>query len=175
MVLTVLAVSKVAPTPRRYGDRRLANQVSRRIQASDCTNTRSPGNSWKFVAASSLTRGIRFFGVTAIVKRFGPGLLPVIERRLALAAGLVEVRRIQPTLEPVPDRRPVAVDDREPGRVPVAAPVHRRLPEHPLERQPQALRRRPQCHAERLSVRLRSFRCCPQMLADRREITGEFL
>ena len=43
---------------------------------------------WKFVAASIATRGTRFFGVTAIVRRFGPTLLPVIERRLALAAGL---------------------------------------------------------------------------------------
>ncbi len=39
---------------------------------------------WKFVAASMVTRGIRFFGVTAVVKRFGPTLLPVIERRLVM-------------------------------------------------------------------------------------------
>ena len=44
---------------------------------------------WKFVAASCVTRGARFFGVAALVKRFGPTLLPVIERRLALAAGIV--------------------------------------------------------------------------------------
>ena len=44
---------------------------------------------WKLVAASTVTRGARFFGVTALVRRFGPALLPVIERRLALAAGLV--------------------------------------------------------------------------------------
>jgi membrane protein YqaA with SNARE-associated domain len=43
---------------------------------------------WQLVAASSVTRSVRFFGVTAIVKRFGPSLLPVIERRLALAAGV---------------------------------------------------------------------------------------
>ncbi len=42
---------------------------------------------WQFVLASCLTRSTRFFGVTALVKRFGPGLLPVIERRLALVAG----------------------------------------------------------------------------------------
>ena len=46
---------------------------------------------WKFVAASCVTRGARFFGVAALVKRFGPALLPVIERRLALAAGVVVV------------------------------------------------------------------------------------
>lgn len=42
---------------------------------------------WEMVAASCVTRSARFFGVTALVKRFGPTLLPVIERRLALAAG----------------------------------------------------------------------------------------
>ena len=44
---------------------------------------------WEMVAASCVTRSIRFFGVTALVKRFGPALLPVIERRLAIAAGAV--------------------------------------------------------------------------------------
>ena len=44
---------------------------------------------WEMVAASCVTRSVRFFGVTALVKRFGPALLPVIERRLALAAGAV--------------------------------------------------------------------------------------
>ena len=39
---------------------------------------------WKLVAASVVTRGIRFFGVTAVVKRFGPTVLPIIERRLAM-------------------------------------------------------------------------------------------
>ena len=43
---------------------------------------------WELVAASTVTRSVRFFGVTAIVKRFGPTMLPIIERRLALAAGL---------------------------------------------------------------------------------------
>jgi len=46
---------------------------------------------WQFVAASCATRSARFFGVTALVKRFGPGLLPVIERRLALISTLVVV------------------------------------------------------------------------------------
>lgn len=44
---------------------------------------------WQFVAASMVTRGARFFGVTALLKRFGPALLPIIERRLALVAGVV--------------------------------------------------------------------------------------
>ena len=43
---------------------------------------------WKFVAASIVVRSARFFGVAAIVKRFGPAMLPIIERRLALAAGV---------------------------------------------------------------------------------------
>jgi membrane protein YqaA with SNARE-associated domain len=43
-----------------------------------------------FVAASVATRGARFFAIAAILKRFGPGLLPVIERRLAwVTAGIV--------------------------------------------------------------------------------------
>lgn len=41
-----------------------------------------------FIAASVVTRGARFFLVAAAVKRFGPAMLPVIERRLALFAGL---------------------------------------------------------------------------------------
>lgn len=44
---------------------------------------------WQFVAASCATRSVRFFGVSALLRRFGPALLPVIERRLALAATLV--------------------------------------------------------------------------------------
>jgi len=42
---------------------------------------------WELIAASCITRSARFFGVTWLIKRFGPALLPVIERRLALAAG----------------------------------------------------------------------------------------
>lgn len=44
---------------------------------------------WQFVAASAVTRSARFFGVAALVKRFGPGLLPVLERRLMLVGGVV--------------------------------------------------------------------------------------
>ena len=44
---------------------------------------------WKFMLASMVTRGARFFGVTALLKRYGPALLPVIERRLTLAAGIL--------------------------------------------------------------------------------------
>lgn len=40
-----------------------------------------------FIFASVLTRGARFFLVAFVVKKFGPALLPVIERRLALVAG----------------------------------------------------------------------------------------
>lgn len=41
-----------------------------------------------FIAASVATRGARFFLVAFIIKKFGPALLPVVERRLALFAGL---------------------------------------------------------------------------------------
>ena len=43
---------------------------------------------WKFVAASIVVRSVRFFGVAAVVKRFGPAMLPAIERRLAVAAAV---------------------------------------------------------------------------------------
>ena len=46
---------------------------------------------WQFVIASCVTRGVRFFGVTFLVKRFGPSLLPVIEKRLTLVAIIVAV------------------------------------------------------------------------------------
>ena len=42
-----------------------------------------------FIALCILTRGARFFLVAYVVKTFGPALLPVIEKRLALIAGLV--------------------------------------------------------------------------------------
>jgi len=44
---------------------------------------------WEMLAASCVTRSVRFFGVTWLVRRHGPALLPVIERRLAMAAGAV--------------------------------------------------------------------------------------
>jgi membrane protein YqaA with SNARE-associated domain len=44
---------------------------------------------WQFMLASCLTRGARFFGVAFLVRRFGPALLPVIERRLVLMACIV--------------------------------------------------------------------------------------
>jgi membrane protein YqaA with SNARE-associated domain len=42
-----------------------------------------------FVAACVITRGGRFFLVAFIVKKFGPTLLPIVERRLALFAGIL--------------------------------------------------------------------------------------
>lgn len=42
-----------------------------------------------FIAASAATRGARFFLVAFIIKKFGPTLLPVVERRLALFAGIL--------------------------------------------------------------------------------------
>jgi membrane protein YqaA with SNARE-associated domain len=42
-----------------------------------------------FVGAATLTRAARFFLVAGVVKKFGPAMLPVIEKRLALFAGIV--------------------------------------------------------------------------------------
>lgn len=44
-----------------------------------------------FIAASVVTRGARFFLVAAVVKKFGPTMLPIVERRLALFAGAAVV------------------------------------------------------------------------------------
>jgi membrane protein YqaA with SNARE-associated domain len=41
---------------------------------------------WPFVAAAVIARTIRFAAVTAIVRRFGPTVLLVLERRLALVS-----------------------------------------------------------------------------------------
>jgi membrane protein YqaA with SNARE-associated domain len=49
---------------------------------------------WQFVAASCATRGARFFGVSALVKRFGPAMLPVIEKRLVMVTSLVALALI---------------------------------------------------------------------------------
>ncbi|MDQ0465854.1 membrane protein YqaA with SNARE-associated domain [Caulobacter ginsengisoli] len=43
-----------------------------------------------FVAASIATRGLRFFLVAWVVRKFGPAMMPVIERRLGMVAvGLI--------------------------------------------------------------------------------------
>jgi membrane protein YqaA with SNARE-associated domain len=42
-----------------------------------------------FVIASAVTRSARFFLVAGVVKKVGPAMLPVIEKRLALFAGLL--------------------------------------------------------------------------------------
>ena len=44
-----------------------------------------------FVAAAIITRGARFFLVAFVVRRFGPSMMPVIEKRLGLIAGIVVV------------------------------------------------------------------------------------
>jgi len=41
-----------------------------------------------FIAASVVTRGARFFLVAAVVKKLGPSMLPIVEKRLALFAGI---------------------------------------------------------------------------------------
>ena len=42
-----------------------------------------------FIAAATVTRAGRFFLVAFVVKKFGPAMMPVIEKRLALFAGLL--------------------------------------------------------------------------------------
>jgi membrane protein YqaA with SNARE-associated domain len=42
-----------------------------------------------FIGACVLTRGARFFLVALVVKKFGPAMMPVIEKRLALFAGIL--------------------------------------------------------------------------------------
>jgi membrane protein YqaA with SNARE-associated domain len=42
-----------------------------------------------FLIACMVTRGARFFIVAALIKRFGPQIQPVIEKRLALFAGIL--------------------------------------------------------------------------------------
>jgi len=42
-----------------------------------------------FIAACVFTRGMRFFLVAFVVRKFGPAMLPVIEKRLALFAGIL--------------------------------------------------------------------------------------
>jgi membrane protein YqaA with SNARE-associated domain len=44
---------------------------------------------WQLILAACLTRSLRFFGVAFLVRRFGPGLLPVIERRLLMVSAIV--------------------------------------------------------------------------------------
>lgn len=42
-----------------------------------------------FIAASIVTRGARFALVAGLIRRFGPQIMPVLERRLALVAAVV--------------------------------------------------------------------------------------
>jgi membrane protein YqaA with SNARE-associated domain len=42
-----------------------------------------------FIIASTITRSARFFLVAWVVKKFGPAMMPVIEKRLALFAGIL--------------------------------------------------------------------------------------
>lgn len=44
-----------------------------------------------FIAASTLTRGLRFLAVAWIFQRFGPQIAPVIEKRLGLVLAIVAV------------------------------------------------------------------------------------
>ena len=44
-----------------------------------------------FLIASVVTRGLRFLMVGYVIKRFGPTILPIVERRLYETAGLLLV------------------------------------------------------------------------------------
>ena len=44
---------------------------------------------WQFILASCITRTARFTGVAYLCKRFGPQILPVIEKRLMLVGSVV--------------------------------------------------------------------------------------
>jgi membrane protein YqaA with SNARE-associated domain len=44
-----------------------------------------------FIIASAVTRGIRFFAVAYLFKRFGPALAPVIEKRIGMVSAGVAV------------------------------------------------------------------------------------
>jgi membrane protein YqaA with SNARE-associated domain len=44
---------------------------------------------WQLILAACVTRSLRFFGVAFLVRRFGPALLPVIERRLLMVSSIV--------------------------------------------------------------------------------------
>src|SRR4051812_14714790 len=55
----------------------------------------------------------------------------------------VEIRRVEPAREGGAQRRPVAVDHREPRRIAIAPAGDRRLSEQPFVLEPQTQRRRP--------------------------------
>ena len=42
-----------------------------------------------FIAASVATRGARFFLVAFLIKRFGPAIMPVVEKRLYTATAIL--------------------------------------------------------------------------------------
>jgi hypothetical protein len=46
---------------------------------------------WQFILASCITRTARFTGVALLCKRFGPQILPIIEKRLMLVGTVVIV------------------------------------------------------------------------------------
>src|SRR6266849_9176378 len=72
----------------------------------------------------------------------GAGRSPRLRRQaLPLAALAVEISRVEPALERRFKGRPLAVDDRVPGRVAVAALVDHRLTKNPLEPESESLRR----------------------------------
>src|SRR3954447_22334766 len=78
--------------------------------------------------------------------------LPLPSRRLEIRR--VEIRRVEPALERAAQRRPVAVDHREPRRVAVVPARQRRLPEQPLILKAEAQRRGAARHVQRVALPL---------------------
>src|SRR5260370_17625610 len=76
--------------------------------------------------------------------------LPKLRQPLPLAACAIEIGGIEPALEGGFERRPFAVDDREPRRVAAAALVDDRLPEDALEAEAEPRRRGARGRVERL-------------------------
>src|SRR3984893_16899199 len=78
------------------------------------------------------------------------------ETRLAppLTSGAIEIAGIEPSLECRLQRRPFAVEDREPAGIAVAPFVDRRLTEHPFIAEAQALRRGARGRIERIAFPL---------------------
>ena len=68
-----------------------------------------------------------------------------------MLSGGVEIGRVEPALEGRLERQPLAVEDREPAGIAVARFVDRRLVEHALVAEPEALRRGARRRVERIA------------------------
>src|SRR5690242_18692529 len=93
---------------------------------------------WRDLNVVSSPRQIR---LRSLVRRFALSLIRCESGKPhPLPPGRVEVFGIEPALERLPARRPLAVEHREPSRVAVIAFDDHVLPEHALRREAEALR-----------------------------------